>query len=112
MATKSINNKLCEVRRKKIYLTLTFILLSLFLTIFINQFPSPYTMNSFAAGTSNSVNSPVYLAYFYEVGCHDCDKVKIILNDISADYPDNLILSLIHISEPTRLGMISYAVFC
>ena len=23
-----------------------------------------------------------------------------------------LILSLIHISEPTRLGMISYAVFC
>src|SRR5665648_1224200 len=36
-----------------------------------------------------------------------------------SDYPhrraqeeDILILSLIHISEPTRLGMISYAVFC
>src|SRR5450756_1746777 len=26
--------------------------------------------------------------------------------------PSGLILSLIHISEPTRLGMISYAVFC
>ena len=26
--------------------------------------------------------------------------------------PTILILSLIHISEPTRLGMISYAVFC
>src|SRR5665648_1171994 len=25
---------------------------------------------------------------------------------------DGLFLSLIHISEPTRLGMISYAVFC
>src|SRR5450756_3082283 len=25
---------------------------------------------------------------------------------------DLLVLSLIHISEPTRLGMISYAVFC
>src|SRR5450759_5307459 len=25
---------------------------------------------------------------------------------------DQLLLSLIHISEPTRLGMISYAVFC
>src|SRR5450756_1600159 len=25
---------------------------------------------------------------------------------------DALIISLIHISEPTRLGMISYAVFC
>ena len=24
----------------------------------------------------------------------------------------NQVLSLIHISEPTRLGMISYAVFC
>src|SRR5450756_2870367 len=26
--------------------------------------------------------------------------------------PEGLALSLIHISEPTRLGMISYAVFC
>src|SRR5450756_1155421 len=26
--------------------------------------------------------------------------------------PCGLLLSLIHISEPTRLGMISYAVFC
>src|SRR5450759_359248 len=26
--------------------------------------------------------------------------------------PEILFLSLIHISEPTRLGMISYAVFC
>ena len=31
----------------------------------------------------------------------------------SADGPDGVrALSLIHISEPTRLGMISYAVFC
>src|SRR5450756_1288045 len=27
-------------------------------------------------------------------------------------HPDEVALSLIHISEPTRLGMISYAVFC
>ena len=27
-------------------------------------------------------------------------------------YPMEVFLSLIHISEPTRLGMISYAVFC
>ena len=27
-------------------------------------------------------------------------------------YPSVIHLSLIHISEPTRLGMISYAVFC
>ena len=28
------------------------------------------------------------------------------------NYIDRIYLSLIHISEPTRLGMISYAVFC
>src|SRR5665648_1169785 len=35
--------------------------------------------------------------------------------DAMADFGDGLVahgLSLIHISEPTRLGMISYAVFC
>ena len=31
---------------------------------------------------------------------------------IFTDVPHDLELSLIHISEPTRLGMISYAVFC
>jgi len=98
MNTKSINNKLGDTSRKKLYLTLTFIFLSLFLTIFISQFSSPYTMNSFAAGTSNSVNSPVYLAYFYEVGCHDCDKAKIILNDISEKYSDSLIIGSFDIS--------------
>eukprot|EP00825_Cyclidium_porcatum_P000968 TRINITY_DN10422_c0_g1_i2.p1 TRINITY_DN10422_c0_g1~~TRINITY_DN10422_c0_g1_i2.p1 ORF type:complete len:348 (-),score=63.45 TRINITY_DN10422_c0_g1_i2:30-1073(-) len=53
------------------------------------------------------------------------ENMKIINNESSVDYskgvvePDNNIelyqvnnLSLIHISEPTRLGMISYAVFC
>ena len=37
-----------------------------------------------------------------------------VLNDHLAriDAQDGEILSLIHISEPTRLGMISYAVFC
>ncbi|CZR99279.1 hypothetical protein CDFC105_64105 [Clostridioides difficile] len=37
----------------------------------------------------------------------------VLVNTILVD--NNLItldLSLIHISEPTRLGMISYAVFC
>src|SRR5665648_1126947 len=30
----------------------------------------------------------------------------------TTDYAVDIYLSLIHISEPTRLGMISYAVFC
>ncbi|MDD5014911.1 MAG: hypothetical protein PHW73_07395 [Atribacterota bacterium] len=98
MTTKSINNKLSDVKRKKFYLILTFILFSLFLTILISQFSSLYAINSFAAGTSNSVSSPVYLAYFYEVGCHDCDKAKIILKDVSEKYPDNLIIESFDIS--------------
>ena len=31
---------------------------------------------------------------------------------VFADWRTGRYLSLIHISEPTRLGMISYAVFC
>ena len=36
----------------------------------------------------------------------DCDQIMMITD------AGTLVLSLIHISEPTRLGMISYAVFC
>src|SRR5450759_1854844 len=37
----------------------------------------------------------------------------ITIRDIDPDLRrESFILSLIHISEPTRLGMISYAVFC
>ena len=68
------------------------IVVFLFLIILLIQFFSPYTTSSFSANTPNSINSPVYLAYFYEVGCHDCDKVKIILKDISTKYSDNLII--------------------
>ena len=98
MKTKLVNSKLNHANRRKLYLTLTFILLSLFSVIFISQISSPYAINSFAASTSSSLSSPVYLAYFYEVGCHDCDKVKVILNNISAEYPDNLIIESFDIS--------------
>lgn len=98
MKTKLINSKLNSANRRKFFLTLTLVLLSLFSVIFISQISSPYAINSFAASTSSSLSSPVYLAYFYEVGCHDCDKVKIILNDISAEYPDNLIIESFDIS--------------
>ena len=105
MRAKSINNILSNINQKKYYLALTFILFSLFFVIFVSQFSSPYTINSFAAGTSSSASSPVYLAYFYEVGCHDCDKVKIILNDISAKYPDNIILKSFDISLPENMEL-------
>ena len=98
MRVKIIINKLKNISRKKFYLTLTFILFSLFLTIFLNQFSSLYAINSFAAGTPGSLNYPVYLAYFSEPGCHDCDKAKIVLKDIAVKYPDNIILKNFDIS--------------
>lgn len=98
MKVESINNKLNDASRKKYYLTLTFILFSLFFVIFVNQFFSLYAINSFAASTPSSVNYPVYLAYFYEPGCHDCDNVKIVLKDFSTKYPENLILKSFDIS--------------
>ena len=98
MRIKLINNKLNNVNRKKFYLALTFVLLSLFSIIFISQISSPYTINSFAASTPSSFSSPVYLAYFYEPGCHDCDTAKIVLKDITAKYPDNIILKSFDIS--------------
>jgi thiol-disulfide isomerase/thioredoxin len=98
MKSKLINSKLNHANRRKFYLALILVLLSLFSIIFISQIFSPSAMNSFAASTSSSLSSPVYLAYFYEVGCHDCDKVKIILNDISTKYPDNLTIKSFDIS--------------
>ncbi|HZK41222.1 MAG TPA: hypothetical protein VFC91_06695 [Atribacterota bacterium] len=98
MSAKLIYSKLNNANRRKFYFTLTLVLLSLFSVIFITQISSPYAINSFAAGTPSSVSYPVHLAYFYEVGCHDCDKVKIILKDISAKYPDNLIIESFDIS--------------
>src|SRR5659263_489578 len=47
-------------------------------------------------------------------GTMDLDLFRRIIDQAPAAgvYEVALFLSLIHISEPTRLGMISYAVFC
>src|SRR5450756_751197 len=57
-----------------------------------------------------------YLQLFREKRCtvtgidSSAEMLKIARNKLGDS--TELILSLIHISEPTRLGMISYAVFC
>ena len=45
----------------------------------------------------------VQVEMYEQVAVHTCNFYEVMLL---------LLLSLIHISEPTRLGMISYAVFC
>src|SRR5450759_1677691 len=44
--------------------------------------------------------------------CVACDDIPNSDEGIPGARGDTRTLSLIHISEPTRLGMISYAVFC
>ncbi len=95
------------MQRKKFYLGWIIIFVSTFLIISLNQFSSPFRLNSFAAVTSNLTDSPVYLAYFYEVGCHDCDKVKVILEDISSSYsdPDKLIVKSFDVGLPENIEL-------
>jgi thiol-disulfide isomerase/thioredoxin len=93
MKSKLINNQFHQVKQKKVYLYLVTIIISLFFIIFITQF------------SSLAANSPVYLAYFFEPGCHDCDRVKIELENISQKYPDNLILKSFDITLPESIEL-------
>ncbi|CZR83257.1 2,3-dimethylmalate dehydratase large subunit [Clostridioides difficile] len=43
---------------------------------------------------------------------NEVKKGQLIEADLDVVLGNDITLSLIHISEPTRLGMISYAVFC
>src|SRR5665648_1203308 len=82
-----------------------------------------------ASSTENSSSTMTIAASFYPMYifalniAKDIPNVNVIdmtkptagdLHDyaVTPDDMKNLELSLIHISEPTRLGMISYAVFC
>jgi len=87
-----MNNKFNKVNQKKFSLFLVTIILSLFLIFFSTQFSSLYVINSYASNSTSATDPSIYLAYFFEPGCHDCDRVKIELENISQKYPDNLIL--------------------
>ena len=93
MRSKLMNNKFNKVNQKKVYLYLVAITLSLFFILFFTQF------------SSLAANSPVYLAYFFEPGCHDCDRVKIELENIFQKYPDNLILKSFDITLPESIEL-------
>jgi len=74
------------------------------LTGFIREKGSSSDFNSTTSinDASNSLpssenNLPVYMAYFYEPGCYDCDKAKAIWTRIHQEYP-NLVIKSFDIS--------------
>ncbi len=74
------------------------------LTGFIREKDSSFNFNRATSinDASNSLpssenNLPVYMAYFYEPGCHDCDKAKAIWTRIHQEYP-NLVIKSFDIS--------------
>src|SRR5665648_1104866 len=72
----------------------------------VARMADPTIIQSIMAVVSIPVMAKARIGHFVEAR---------ILEALGADYIDEsevLTLSLIHISEPTRLGMISYAVFC
>src|SRR5450756_444086 len=70
----------------------------------MNQFAHPY-QGSMYHGFARSAGLNYWEALLY-------DNVGSLLWETAGETTPPSILSLIHISEPTRLGMISYAVFC
>src|SRR5659263_715382 len=62
---------------------------------------------------AGKINLPprVIVDHFFNVTGIGCVVLGIVTHGTIKEH-DKLTLSLIHISEPTRLGMISYAVFC
>src|SRR5450756_2827016 len=52
------------------------------------------------------------LPFFHELVVSQRQSARADEAHVALEHVEELRLSLIHISEPTRLGMISYAVFC
>ncbi|HID62094.1 MAG TPA: hypothetical protein EYP49_05055 [Anaerolineae bacterium] len=59
------------------------------------------------AETAGAENNPIYMAYFYQVGCQECSRVNYDLNAIKSRYPQ-LIIECFDIGE-TRAKMLNEA---
>jgi len=97
----SISNKDYHKKPKK------FLFFFLFLVMmFIIMLSSPAVCqvddnqeNATVAGISENQQVPIYIADFYEPGCHDCERAEQLLNQISFEYPQ-IEIKIIDISTP------------
>ncbi len=74
--------------------------------IFTNDPTHPrVTLNLSGFIKEKGSNFLVYMAYFYELGCHDCDKAKAIWTSIHQKYPNLVIKSFdISLAENVELA--------
>ena len=55
--------------------------------------PTPVARVSPTANTEVEDDRVIHMAYFYEVGCSECDRASIVLNYLQSEYPDLVIES-------------------
>jgi cytochrome c biogenesis protein CcdA len=53
--------------------------------------------------TAQAENHPVYIAYFYEIGCQECDRVTYDLNYLQSKYP-NLVVETFDVQQDAALS--------
>ena len=82
-----INSKLSSMGRRKIFLFFIVILFTFFCNISL-----------FASESSDPSKFPIYVAVFFEPGCHDCEKAEKMLEKLTKEYPDTLFIKRFDIS--------------
>ena len=53
--------------------------------------------------TAQAENHPVHIAYFYEIGCQECDRVTYDLNYLQSKYP-NLVVETFDVQQDAALS--------
>lgn len=63
---------------------------------------APVASPTIAESLAMNVNAtkPIHLAYFYEVGCDECDRAKYVLNYLQGEYPTLEIETFDVVKEP------------
>lgn len=80
--------------KQEYFLRILFTFFLLFIYFTINVFPVNCQENQVNPGDDSSLQtgisqkSPIYVADFYEPGCHDCEKAEQLLKQINFEYPE------------------------
>ena len=74
-----------QLRKDRKNIFLLFFLFTLIVTLTIT------TLSVFSQDlneNSGNLRQPIYIAEFFEPGCHDCERAEQLLNQIAFEYPE------------------------